>query len=292
MPDQAEGLRVLMADPRRMAAWLARPAAGRAAPARPLRPGLGRAILVASGKGGVGKTSITVNLAIAIARAGRRVVVLDADLGMANVDILCGLAPRLNLGHVLDGSVDLRHAMLEGPAGVLIVPGANGRARMSHPDEVRAAALSGVIRRLREAAELVLIDSSAGIGPGVTALAAEVDEVLVVTTPEPTAITDAYALMKVLCMGPTAPRLSLVLNLVAHPMDGARVARRLAAVAERFLERVPEHLGTIVGDPAMGAAVALRSPLMISHPRSPAARGLRQLAQVILARGARRRRAA
>ena len=164
MPDQAEGLRALMSDPRRVQAWLARPAAEAAAHAGDGRPRRARTVVVTSGKGGVGKSNISVNLAVVSAQTGRRVVIVDADHGLANVDILCGVAPRLNLAHVLDDRVGLEHILAKGPGGIRIVPGASGLARMANPDRALGRRLLAILDDLKRYTDLIFVDTSPGIG--------------------------------------------------------------------------------------------------------------------------------
>lgn len=280
-----------------------RPAADQAAPLRQMVLGrrsaphpdsvpgvpaarLARVVTVSSGKGGVGKTSLAVNLALALGELGLRVGLVDADLGMANVDILLGLVPRYHVGHVADGSCTLEQALCQGPEGLLVLPGASGLFELA---SMRGEALQRLLRELRRLdhlVDVVLIDTGAGIGEQVMAFLQASPEVLVVATPEPTAITDAYGLIKALTRArlqnyqrALSTRFFLVVNMGKSAEEGHRVAGRLQAVAERFLGVELVSLGVIPYDPAVSLAVVEQVPLLRRWPRSAAAQGIRQVAR-------------
>ena len=248
-----------------------------------------RVIAVSSGKGGVGKTSLAVNLALALGELGLRVGLVDADLGMANVDILLGLVPRFHLGHVADGTCTLEQALCRGPQGLLVLPGASGLLELA---AMRGEALQRLLRELRRLdrlVDVVIIDTGAGIGEQVMAFLQASPEVLVVATPEPTAITDAYGLVKALTRvrsqgAPSmqATRLFLVVNMGRNPEEGRQVAARLQAVAQRFLGVELVSLGVVPYDPVVSLAVVEQVPLLSRWPRSPAARGIRDVARRLL----------
>jgi flagellar biosynthesis protein FlhG len=283
MTDQAEGLRALEVERRRrIDRPPTHPAIARPAEARPVqRRGCARVVAVASGKGGVGKSNVAVNLAVVAARSGRRVTLVDADHGLANIDILCGISAELNMSHVLDGLASLPDVLVAGPAGMRIAPGTAGLARMADLTPDRRLRMTEALAALVKDTDLVVIDSAAGIGAGVIDLAMRADDLIVVTTPEPTAITDAYALIKLVAAARTpapGPRVHLVVNLVEHVLDGSRVARRLVEVAQNFLGAPVSHLGTVLGDPSVGRAVAARTPVVLHHPESPASVCLRRMA--------------
>jgi flagellar biosynthesis protein FlhG len=290
MSDQAAGLRLLVQERQRLEARLARvvvsPAAASAPAAAAPKARRARRVAVTSGKGGVGKSNISVSIAIEAARAGMNVVLVDADHGLGNIDILCGVSATRNLAHVLEGRASLEDILIPGPAGIRIVPGASGLARMADLPEVQRARLLEALDDLGARADLIVTDTSAGIGRGVIDLVSHADDAIVVTTPEPTAVTDAYAVIKLLaaeCGKGPGPRMHLVVNLVGHMLDGSRVARRLDEVARQFLGRPLNHLGTILGDPAVGHAVAARTPVLTKYPNSPASACLRKVAQRLLA---------
>jgi flagellar biosynthesis protein FlhG len=272
----------------------------RAAPGPP-RPGRhARLLAIASGKGGVGKTNLAVNLAIAIAALGPRVTLLDADLGTANADVLCGLMPGARLEHVFRappscGATPRPSAPLErpgrsiadiaveAPGGFRLVPGSAGVARMADLDAAERDRLIDAIDDLERAADAVVIDTAAGIGPSVLDFLRAADLALVVTTPEPTAIADAYALIKCLHAGHDAPadlRLGLVVN--QSRADEARaVHARIAAVCARFLGLSLPFAGSVAQDLQVATAVRRRTPLLLHAPSSPASRDIRCLARAV-----------
>ncbi len=264
--DQAAALREMMRGPRR---------AGRS--------GASRVIAIASGKGGVGKTSLSINLGICLVREGARVIILDADLGLANVDVALGIVPRWTLEHVIAGTCDLVDVLQAGPEGILILPGASGIEEMANLGPEQRRHLTESLAQLESQAEIVLIDTAAGIGAEVSSFVATAPEVIVVTTPEPTAITDAYALIKVATrQAATAPRLHLVVNQ-AHDVGEAReVARKIIAVAREFLDVELTLLGSIPSDSYVGRAIRQQNPLVVRYPSSPASLAIARLARELL----------
>jgi flagellar biosynthesis protein FlhG len=243
-------------------------------PASPLR-----VIAVASGKGGVGKTNLAANLAVALGRQGLRVCVLDADLGLANLDVIFGLAPRLSLLHVLRGERRLPEIVVDGPAGVLVIPAASGF------EELTALGASERIRLLDEVdaldlgLDMLLVDTAAGISGNVLYFTAAAAEALVVITPEPTALTDAYALMKVLATRYGRREFLVAVNMAAGAADAEAAFARLARVAERFLAVRLEYQGYVPHDDAVPRAVRNQVPVVLAAPSAPASLALAQLAQ-------------
>src|SRR5437899_2451423 len=192
-------------------------------------------IAVTSGKGGVGKSNIAVNLAVQLASAGKSVVLLDADLGLANADVLCNIDLPFNLAHVIARKKELKDVMVKGPGGFKLIGGASGLARMadrSHDDRQR---LGGALAGLALQADVILIDTGAGISPNVLSFTRAADHVLVVTTPEPTAITDAYAVIKVINKDGQQRRMSLLVNQVCSAAEARAVYERISSVAKKFL---------------------------------------------------------
>ena len=243
-------------------------------------------VAIASGKGGVGKTNLAVNLAIALSGRGHRTTLLDADLGMANADVLCGLAPGRRLDAVLRDNLasGLRSCIVEAPGGFLLVPGAVGVARVADLEtRVRERLVTG-LADLEARSDTVLVDTGAGIGRDVMSFACAADRLLVVVTPEPTSITDAYGLIKCVAAatrtGP--PRVSLVLNNVASVSEARRVSAKLIATCERFLRLTPEWFGTVRADARVPQAVRARLPHLVSHPRCKASRDVRSIADRLL----------
>ncbi|MCR4419903.1 MAG: MinD/ParA family protein [Clostridia bacterium] len=241
-----------------------------------------RALAVASGKGGVGKTNLVVNLALALGLRGRRVVVLDGDLGLANVDVMLGLCPRYSLYDVLKGECRLEDAVLEGPANLRLIPAGSGIAELADLDGGQRVQLVNSLRRFLAGAEFLLIDTGAGIGRGVMSLLSTADEVIVVVTPEPTSLADGYALIKVLGQGRLHSRVNLVVNRAESAAEAQQVLRRLALVVNRFLDIELRYLGFVYNDPAVPKAVARQQPVVLSHPHSRAARQFNYLAGRLL----------
>lgn len=237
-----------------------------------------RLIAVISGKGGVGKSSIAVNLAIRLSAMGRKVVLLDADLGTANADVLCNLTPKANLAHVVSGRWSLSEAMVEAPGGFRLIPGASGLAQMAALGEFERQRILEQVRQLGHEADLVLIDTVAGIGPNVIGFALEADELLVVTTPEPTAITDAYAAIKIVTRQRPDADVRLLINMVRDSAEGRAVHERIDGVCRRFLNVSTRYAGHVVADPRVTAAVRRRRPFVIDSPQCEASACIAQLA--------------
>jgi flagellar biosynthesis protein FlhG len=242
-----------------------------------------RTVAVTSGKGGVGKTNVAVNLAIRLTQMGRRVVLLDADLGTANADVLCDLRPTSTLAHVVSGRRSLPEAMIEAPGGFRLIPGASGLAHMAALSEFERAAILQQLEPLEREADLILIDTGAGVGPNVLSFAAAADEVLVVTTPEPTAITDAYAVIKSLVRpgGPAAgeePDVRLLVNGVADAAEGLEVFNRVNAVCRKFLKLEVHFAGYVSEDAHVSQAVRRRRPFVLDSPACEASLCIQRLA--------------
>jgi flagellar biosynthesis protein FlhG len=248
---------------------------------RDVRP-RGRVLAVASGKGGVGKTNVAVNVAIGLAAAGQRVLLLDADVGLANVDLVLGRRPRAHLGHVLAGRADLNEVVQEGPAGIRWVPGAPHPSAPAGDDGRPQAALAEGLSALERAHDMLLLDLPAGIGPAVLPQVRRADEILLVTTPEPPAVRDAYTLLKAAAGPEPLGRVGLVVNMVSHRRDGHRVYDRLRATADRFLGVEIDFLGHVFCDGHVGRAVRKQEPVALAYPHSQAAWCLKRVAGALL----------
>jgi flagellar biosynthesis protein FlhG len=260
----------------------------------------GRIIVVASGKGGVGKTHIAANMAITLAVAGQRVLLVDADLGLANVDLVLGERPRGDLAHVLAGRQTLDEIMQTGPAGLRWIPGASHPSVTGRTDDRRREELLAGLTTLETQHDFIILDAPAGIGRGVLALAQQADQLVLVTTPEPTALMDAYTLLKALAVpvGPashktaaarqapqTRPPLGevrLVVNMITHRVDAERVHRRIDLAARRFLGVPVSLLGYVYCDGHVGQAVRRQQPLVLAYPHSQAAWCIKRLAGALL----------
>ena len=235
-------------------------------------------IAITSGKGGVGKSNVAVNLAIRFAKGGRDVVLLDADLGLANADVLCNVDLPANLSHVLARKRDLRDALVPAPGGFRLLGGASGLARMADLPEAERGRLADVLADLEREADIILIDTGAGISPNVLGFTRAADHVLVVTTPEPTAITDAYAVIKVVHREGAGRRVSLLVNQARTAAEGRLVHDRIARVAKQFLTATVYDAGHILRDDAVPTAVRRRVPFILAQPTCPAGLGITQLA--------------
>jgi flagellar biosynthesis protein FlhG len=241
-----------------------------------------RTLAVASGKGGVGKTNIVANLAIALAQRDKKVLLMDGDLGLASVDLLLGMNPRHTLKDVVLGRMSIEDVMLEGPFGVKVLPAGSGVEELANLDDFRRERLVRSIRNLDEDLDFVLVDTGAGIGRNVTSLALAADEVLVVTTPEPPSFSDAYALIKVLARRSLGAPPRLLVNMVASQEEWQDVAGRIALVSRRFLGLELTQWGYIYEDPAVGEAVQKQQALLELFPFSLASKCIHQLAARVL----------
>jgi flagellar biosynthesis protein FlhG len=235
-------------------------------------------VAITSGKGGVGKSNIAVNLAIQLASAGKSVVLLDADLGLANADVLCNIDLPFNLSHVIGRKRELTDVMVKAPGGFELIGGASGLARMADLTDYDRQRLINALAELEERADIILIDTGAGISPNVLSFTRAADEVLVVTTPEPTAITDAYAVVKVISREQSQRRISLLVNQVRGSAEASVVHDRISKVARQFLGVSVLDAGYVVADEQVPAAVRRRVPFVIGSPKSPASLCIAQLA--------------
>jgi len=246
-----------------------------------------RIVAITSGKGGVGKTFVAANLAAALARAGHRVLVMDADLGLANLDIVLNLTPKETLHEVLTGAGELDDVILQAPGGFSVLPAGSGMVEYSRLGEDVRERLRKLLRKIGERFDLVLIDTGAGIADVVLYVNSLADEILLVTTPEPTALADAYATIKVLSMQQRRACVDLVINQVRKSGEGRTLATQLQGVVDRFLKPPASQpvklrfVGELPNDPAVGRSVRRRALLLESSPESPAARAIEEIAAVI-----------
>ena len=251
---------------------------------------LARTVAVTSGKGGVGKTFFSANLATALSRQGLKVLVLDADLGLANLDVVLNLYPKITLHDVFTGKAQLEEAILPAPGGFHVRLAGSGLVEYSRlTPEVREKLLE-IFEAVKPRFDVILIDTGAGISDVVLYAVSMAGEVVVVATPEPTSMTDAYATIKVLCAQQSREKMHLVVNQVARPGDGRTICQQLQQVVDRFVVSptgvVPKlhFLGDIPFDPSVREAVRKRQLLLELHPGSPAALGVNQVAVRLLGR--------
>ncbi len=250
---------------------------------RHLQSARARVLAVASGKGGVGKTNVAVNLAVALAQRGRRPMLLDADLGLGNVDVLLGLSSRYHLAHVLAGEKSMEEIIVTGPAGIQILPAASGIASMASLDIRQQAGIMDAIGALESRLDYLIVDLAAGIGSEVLQFSRAADHVLVVLTNEPASITDAYAFMKVMSRDYGLRDFHVLPNMVRDLAEGNKLFERLASVAERYLHIRVHLAGRIPLDHFLRSAVRAQEPVLLRYPQSPAAKAFADLAEQVLA---------
>lgn len=245
-----------------------------------VRPEPVQVIAVTGGKGGVGKSCVAVNLATALARDGKRVLVLDGDLGLANVDVLLGVTPRFTLEHVLDGRCTLEEAILETRQGFRIIPAASGVARLAELSTKEHLGLVQAFSNLTTSLDVLIVDTAAGIADGVRQFCQAAQQVLVVLRDEPASLTDAYALVKVLRRDHGMMRFRILANMTQNPGDGDALFRKLERVTSRFLDVVLEYAGEIPDDPLVRQAVREQRTVIEAYPSGPATRAFTRLARV------------
>jgi flagellar biosynthesis protein FlhG len=238
-------------------------------------------VAVTSGKGGVGKTNVVANLSVCLSELGKHVVVLDADFGLANLDVLLGLTPRYHLGHVLYGNKTLTEIMVQGPKGMRIIPASSGLQRMSELTLAQRNHLVESFANLDSETDYFIIDTAAGISRNVIHFLLSAQEVIVVSAPEPTAIVDAYAVIKIILAEDPKKNIQVLINSVDRSDEAHEVFCQINSVVKRFLNREIDYLGHIERDSHVPQAV--RSQMLVTHrfPNSPASRCFRDLASRI-----------
>lgn len=241
-----------------------------------------RVVSVTSGKGGVGKTAVVTNVAIALAKAGQKVLVIDADLGLANIDVILGLAPDYNLNHFFKGERSLEEIMVEGPYGLKILPAGSGVQQYTRLDGQLKMRFIEAIDGLQEEFDLVLIDTEAGISDNVTYFNVAAQDILVVTTPEPTAITDAYALMKLLSSQYHQKNFLLCVNSVRNNNEGLDVFEKLTMVSGRYLDISIDYLGSVPFDRKMHEAVRAQQVIQELYPEHKVSKAFVGLADSLI----------
>jgi len=241
-----------------------------------------RVICVTSGKGGVGKTNIVVNLAYSLTQLGKKVVVLDADLNLANVDVLLGLTPRHNLHHVFLGEKTLKEILVKGPGGISILPASSGILELSDLTEEQKLYFLAEMSELGEEIDILLIDTAAGINKNVIYFTLAAEERVIVLTPEPTSLTDAYAMIKVLSSRHDVKKFRILVNSAHSEKEALAVFRQLTLVADRFLETLSlDYLGHIPFDKKLPQAVRAQRLVTELSPHCPASSMFHKLAKFI-----------
>lgn len=237
-----------------------------------------RVIAVTSGKGGVGKTNISANLAYSLAQKKKRALVFDADTGLANIDLLLGLTPKYNLYHVLAGEKRIEEILVQGPGGLMVLPSASGILEMVDLTSGQKMTLLTELNTLRDSLDYMLIDTAAGVTGNVMYFNAAAREIIVVVSPEPTSLTDAYALIKLLFRHHAKKRFRVLVNMVKTATEAKEVYSRLSEATDHFLNVSVEYLGYILWDDNLPKAVKKQVALMELYPQSPASRCIARLA--------------
>lgn len=244
-----------------------------------VRPRPIRVIAVTGGKGGVGKTNVSINLAVALSEMGRRVMILDADLGLANIDIALGLHPEYDLSHVLRGERSLSEVMLDGPAGIRVVPASSGIQQMAELSPAEHAGLINAFSEVSDDLDVLVVDTAAGISDTVISFSRAAQELVVVVCDEPASITDAYALIKLLNREYGVNRFRILSNMVRSIQEGKALYNKLFRVTDRYLDVMLNQMGSIPYDESLRKAVKGQKSVVQAYPRSPASQAFKNLAK-------------
>lgn len=236
-------------------------------------------IAVTGGKGGVGKTNLSVNVSVALAEMQRRVILLDADLGLANVDVLLGIKSPHNLSDVLNGVCDLRDVLIDAPGGIKVVPASSGVQHMTQLNTQQHAALISAFSELDQQLDVLVIDTAAGISDTVVSFVTASHEVVVVVCDEPSSITDAYALIKLVSTEYNQTRFRVVANMTRTLSEGQNLFNKLQMVCDRFLDVTLQYIGHIPFDENVRKAVQKQTPLLTYAPRCRASQAIRGIAE-------------
>ena len=242
------------------------------------RPPL-KVVAITSGKGGVGKTTIAANIAVALAAQQQNTLLLDADLSLANVDVLLGLQPRFNLAHVISGETDLDSAILRGPAGVRVIPASSGNVSMIDLPMKSQASIVQAFSGLADQPDILLVDTAAGLSDSVARFVQAAQEAVVVVCDEPSSITDAYALIKILSRHYGVTHFQIVTNQSTNLVDGRDLFNKIRRVADMYLDVVLRHLGDVPADLMLKQAVQEQRAVVHAYPRSSSAQALTQIAR-------------
>lgn len=245
----------------------------------PKRPAYARVVAVTSGKGGVGKTNLAANLGTSLCKLGYRTALLDGDLGLANANIVLGVNPRYDISHVLSGEKALKDIAAEGPAGLQVFPGGTGLYEAANLPAEGLESLLNSLASLEAAFDLLLVDTGAGLGEAVISLVLSAAEIMLVTTPEPTALADAYGLLKVVARRSPGARVHVVVNMVHRDGEGEQVFRHFQRAARQFLGFDISFLGEVPFDAVVGRAVQEQVPFVLTYPNSRAGRAVSNLAR-------------
>ena len=241
-----------------------------------------RVICISSGKGGVGKSNFTINLAIALQSQGKKVIVIDADLGLANVEILLGIMPKFTLLDVISKNTSIKDVITRGPMEIGIISGGSGIQSMAELSLYDMNKLLNEINALKDMADFILIDTGAGISKSVTAFIEASEELIVITTCEPPAIADAYALIKIMSGIDKQKKISLVANRAEDTKEAENVYMKLSSVSKKFLDMNIEFLGEILDDDSVTKSVKKQVPFYMNNPKSKASQGIQNISERLL----------
>ncbi|GAA0256604.1 MinD/ParA family protein [Rhodanobacter caeni] len=240
-----------------------------------------RAIAIAGGKGGVGKSTVSVNLGMSLSMAGHDVMLLDADMGLANVDVLLGLTPARHIGHLLDGECGLEDLILEAPRGLRVIPAGSGARRLAQLDNGEHAAVIRAFDELPQPPQYLLVDTAAGLSDSVSMFAAATDDVMLVVCDEPASLTDAYAMIKVLSRDFGVRRFRMVANMVRNEGEARQLHQKLSRVSDRFLDVVIDFTGWVPHDERLRQAIRRQCAVVDLWPSSRSAMAFKQLAGAV-----------
>lgn len=247
---------------------------------------LARVITVTSGKGGVGKSNMSVNMAIQLSRLGKKVIILDADFGLANVEVMLGTRPKYNMADMIFGGKDIRDVICKGPENIGFISGGSGIKELSNLSKDQIYGIINMMYGLDSLADIIIIDTGAGISDAVIDMVLASSEVLLVTTPEPTSITDAYALLKTINKTPgfnaENTRIRMIGNRTLNMSDGYDLYNKLNSVVERFLSMKMEYLGAVPFDVNLTKAVMRQQPVSIAYPNTPAVKSIKAMAKTLI----------
>ncbi|RMG97044.1 MAG: MinD/ParA family protein [Deltaproteobacteria bacterium] len=252
---------------------------GSVIPMRSARPKVApNVVAITSGKGGVGKTNVAANLALAYAEHGARVLCIDADLGLANMDIVMGVAPTYTAAELVRGEVAVEDVLLAVHDGVWLLPGASGQYDLANLSDVARRNLFSAVDSLDDRFDVIVVDTGAGVGTNAVGFASAAKDIVVVVTPEPTSVADAYGMIKVLVTRCAVRRVKVITSMVASTAEGDQVFRRLASLVTRFLDASLDHLGSLPRDPALSRSVMRGDPILRAYPDAPYSRAMRAIA--------------
>lgn len=248
-----------------------------------------RVIAVTSGKGGVGKSSVSINLAVQFTKMGKKVIILDADFGLANIEVMFGVIPKYNLSDLMVSGREISEIITEGPEGIKFISGGSGIAKLVNPDKEQVKRLVNKMSELENMADVIIIDTGAGISPTVMEFLVASPETIIVTTPEPTSITDSYALLKALSMNDNFRRedvsIKMIANRVSTESEGRNLYEKLNMVVSKFLDIDMTYLGIIPMDNNIVKAVMKQKPVSIIYPATASSKHFEEIAEKIMNEG-------